>query len=760
MAGGNLENDEIQSVDDGSTSTDDEVSLRLPRAAHGPSFRFRQTEVPKLDLDGGKHGFATWLQRWEDYTELSGLDLESAEKQSKVMRFCLDDETLNIVQNAGLSEAQKRRPENIVQAIRNYIYGNVNIYMERENFVRRKQNSSESVKKYMVNLRELASSCDFCDEACKDKAIIAQLIRGLKDRTVVTELLKAEELSLDQAVRLARSHEQSKEETDLLERDSSIQAVNKEQAKRMIQKNDTERARECKSCGYSHKHRECPAINEQCRNCKKLGHFAKMCMSDRFEVEQEDQSNSLQMNVLNRNHQNPKAPKIKLSCFGKKNVMTEMLPDTGADMCAADRSFLKMIGVKASDLQKTDALPKAINGQKVSVLGKTVVNFQLRDKSSKEELYIFDTINCPVLSWMACIRLGIIHEDFPEPIQEYGKKPKAKNETIDENLHIDGLKQNHKRMMTRSRTRELPRMKESNVRKERPERPFQEVVVKLEEKDGQHFLIVVDCLTDWPEVFHFKNSINARELINVLRKLFCRTAVPDVIWNVQSNIFMSKRVQDYLRLWGIQHKANHPQLKEKVEEIIKSMRKVIDDVLMKGEVDERKLAQCLLQCRNKPERRDGISPAQKLLGHPIQVDLLVHWKDFDKLHQQRYGQAMMKARSSVENQKKFLDPSANSMQEIKAGQRVLVYSNISKTWDIPGRVVQKMYTDHDTIRYKVRTTVGSVITRNRRYIRESIPVSIVDMNGKCLQWDLDAQKMRKPARQKVRTKHLVEDEDW
>ena len=162
------------------------------------------------------------MQRWEDYAELSGLEFEPPEKQGKVMTFGLDDETLNIVKNSGVCEKQGRRPENIVQVLRNYIYGNVNIYMERETFARRKQASGESVKKYMVSLRELASSCDFCDEACKAKAIVAQMIRGLKDKSVVTELLKAEDLSLNHAIRMARSHEQTKEETEFLEGTSIV----------------------------------------------------------------------------------------------------------------------------------------------------------------------------------------------------------------------------------------------------------------------------------------------------------------------------------------------------------------------------------------------------------------------------------------------------------------------------------------------------------------------------------------------------------
>ena len=55
-----------------------------------------------------------------------------------------------------------------------------------------------------------------------DTLVAAQMIRGLKDKSVVTKLLKAEDLSLNHAIRMARSHEQTKEETEFLEGTSIV----------------------------------------------------------------------------------------------------------------------------------------------------------------------------------------------------------------------------------------------------------------------------------------------------------------------------------------------------------------------------------------------------------------------------------------------------------------------------------------------------------------------------------------------------------
>ena len=1326
-----------------------------------PAYQFKVGDIPKLSIECGKNGFTTWRERWYDYVDLSGLGLEEHEKQARVMRFCMDDETYDIVRNSGLEDDERGHPQLVLQVLQNYFFGTCNIFMERSAFQKRKQHAGESVKDYVIALRRMAAACEFCDEDCKKKAITTQLIEGTRDKEVVRELLKAKKLTMEDAVQIAKSYEQIKTESESIRENSNMQALDK----KLNQDGSSQKVLKCQQCGWSHKPDECPAKNQKCKRCERFGHFMKMCKTKNLK-KNENNSVERSMNRLNRNEDDPPAPKITVTCTGKISCNVDMLPDTGADMCAADKNFVEKIGLH-NMITSTGVCPKAINGEKVNVIGKVHALFQLKDKQSREEIFIFDHINCPVLSWMACKRLGLIPMSFPEPIDnphdhcqiknqinEIGKtdfpktdftkeslikefprvfdgvirmmpgetfkielkndaqpfcvntprnvplplKSKLKDELdlleeqgiiakqtkptpwcapivvapkknsekirlcidftklnkfvererymsntpaeavleiknsnffsvfdavkgyhqceldeesqdittfitpfgrykykrapygvksisehynrrmdecfhdlnnlakivddclihdetleehhknvrkflkkceekqvslnpdkmqvclkqvrfggydlcaegyslskditrsieefpspdsrktlrgyfglanqlaannvevgrvleplrgllttkndfiwtknhevafvkskkalvkpmlnayfdvqkstrlctdasrtglgfilqqkherwktvqtgsrfltdaesryavvelemlgvawavhkcryflsglhhfeivtdhsplvpilnshrldeienprlqrlrtrimgysltakhikgiendapdalsrsptdrrekceefgelepfekelapnpkqvlkinaasycknldeeqVDENLHMTELRikaandqeyidlrkvilegfPNHKgemkntlkkfwrikehltvddelilhgcrlfipynlraallnrmheahqgiiRMQARARLtfywpgidediehfvtgckhcqNWLPQhAKEPLIQKQRPTRPFQEVAMDFAEKDGLKFLIVVDCMTDWPDIFQFKNSTNANELIRTTRELFCRTAVPDTIWSDQGTNFMSESFQNFLKEWGVLHKTSsprHPQSNGKAEATVKSMKKIIEGAMQMHKINEDKLARALLQYRNTPTRRDGLSPAQKLFGHPIQDNMPIHRKAFDKLNPQGMEDAQKKADKNKSSQKRYYDQHVKTLDELDIGQSVAVYNNASNRWDILAVVMEKV----KERRYMVKTSAGKVLTRNRKFLRKRKQNMPDEIHEEIEQSSEDVPEYRKSTRQGTKTKRLVEDENW
>ena len=175
--------------------------------------------------------------------------------------------------------------------------------------------------------------------------------------------------------------------------------------------------------------------------------------------------------------------------------------------------------------------------------------------------------------------------------------------------------------------------REPLIQKPKPDRPFQKIAVDFCSYAGRHYLIVVDCYTDWPAIHPMDHDITAPKLITVLRQSFCHTAIPDILWSDGGPQFTCKKFKDFSQQWGFSHKTStphYPQSNGKIEATVKSMKKIIRSSWNGRFLDDDKFCRALLQYRNTPSRKDGTSPAQKLYGHPVQDILPAHCRSFSR----------------------------------------------------------------------------------------------------------------------------------
>ena len=84
--------------------------------------------------------------------------------------------------------------------------------MERRRLRRRMQQPGESFDDYLVSLRELVKTCNFCSAACSQKSIRDQIIEGLIDGDTVEHLLRQQDLTLDNAIAICRAQEAAKKQ--------------------------------------------------------------------------------------------------------------------------------------------------------------------------------------------------------------------------------------------------------------------------------------------------------------------------------------------------------------------------------------------------------------------------------------------------------------------------------------------------------------------------------------------------------------------
>jgi len=126
-------------------------------------------------------------------------------------------------------------------------------------------------------------------------------------------------------------------------------------------------------------------------------------------------------------------------------------------------------------------------------------------------------------------------------------------------------------------------------------------------------------------------DITVSHMVAGLTELFCKTAVPDVLWSDNGPQFTAKDFQTFAHQWGFHHQTStpyYPQRNGKAETAVKSMKKIIKIAWNGRFLDTNKLCRAFLQYRNSPSRKDGLSSAQKLYGHPIQDILPAHNRSF------------------------------------------------------------------------------------------------------------------------------------
>jgi len=415
-----------------------------------PIYTFRLSDLPKLDLqvDRGTD-FTAWRLQWDSYSQLSGLIRQPAEKQVQALSLCFSRETLVVVQNLGLTDEARNDVSQIIQALQRYVDGHVNETVERRTFRKRVQQQGETFDDFLISLRELAKTCKFCSDTCKEKSIRDQIIEGCSDGDTIEDLLQESDLSLAKAVTICRSREAAKRHrheihTTEMSGVAGVSAMHKPRQQQQMA------GPICQGCGYPvHQggRRQCPAYNQVCMSCHKVGHFAKVCRSRNPrpppsfshsaspQTQQADtQPGVIQskpgakaLHVSHDQHQlqlytmqeaiTEPAPTVTVdisSMTGTHSI--EVLPDSGADISAAGPEVLAKMGHHKDNILTSNITPRTVNGLSMTPLGRVPVTMQLGQVKYEDNLHIYPGISGALLSWRAAKALRILPSCYPLPI--------------------------------------------------------------------------------------------------------------------------------------------------------------------------------------------------------------------------------------------------------------------------------------------------------------------------------------------------------
>ncbi|XP_013147927.1 PREDICTED: uncharacterized protein K02A2.6-like [Papilio polytes] len=218
---------------------------------------------------------------------------------------------------------------------------------------------------------------------------------------------------------------------------------------------------------------------------------------------------------------------------------------------------------------------------------------------------------------------------------------------------------------------------------------------------GKTYLVVVDAMSKWVEVFHM-SGVSANYLIDRLNELFSRFGIPRQIVTDNGTQFTSKEFEYFNRYNGIEHiftSPYHPSSNGLAENAVKTLKRVIKKALQEKQDINRALWSFLLYYRNVEHCTTGESPALLLLGRQIRTRL-------DAVRPDREGHVRR----------------AQQRQQDAAGGASRTLDNADDVWYrqylkgekwLPGQVVQVLGSSN----YKVRNNDGEIVHRHIDQLR-------------------------------------------
>ena len=148
-----------------------------------------------------------------------------------------------------------------------------------------------------------------------------------------------------------------------------------------------------------------------------------------------------------------------------------------------------------------------------------------------------------------------------------------------------------------------------------PQYPWQVIASDLFELEGNHYLVVVDYFSRYPEVIRMTSTTSAA-VITALKSIFSRHGIPEIVRSDNGPQYASREFTAFAASYGFQlvtSSPRYPQSNGQAERTVKTVKTMLK------KADDRHLA--LLSYRATPFPWCGLSPAQLLMGRHIRTSL-------------------------------------------------------------------------------------------------------------------------------------------
>ncbi|XP_045122674.1 uncharacterized protein LOC123511117 [Portunus trituberculatus] len=387
---------------------------------------FSTAGLDKCDLDMSAADFRTWRRSLEDWIELNAVGKGDAARYIRLL--CAPE--LQKALDARYPKAQwdATSADEALENVSRLVLRTANQAVQWSNFFGVKQALGESVSDYFTKCSQMVLDCVFqcpdCDKDLSDFMLVRKLIAGLRDPALRREVfqchvklrdvdsLRSYCVAFEAAQRDAHAFPPNRH-PEAAASDASLGATSEDDVIAAAGPREA-RHRLCGYCGKRHQpgRASCPAADATCRACGKLGHFQAVCKGGRKPARKDAVASAVVATA--RITRQPKLQVLVSGPEGGPQHPTTAIADTGAQVCVAGPTLLKILGLAPRQLRGRAGL-RDLAGINLPTLGATTCHFSIPGHSTQQDVYFVKSVEKIYLSLDACRDLGLVHADFPQP---------------------------------------------------------------------------------------------------------------------------------------------------------------------------------------------------------------------------------------------------------------------------------------------------------------------------------------------------------
>ena len=526
-------------------------SVAQPTAAAAPvTVKITPAKAPQLTSDMTPQQFRKFKIDWAVFLELSNLPPDKHHAQI----YSNAEESVQTAIINKYPDFFLINNDELLDKLEVVVTQRSNPMVHRVHFFGLTQfDEKESIANFVGRLQTAAKDCSFSCPSCKsdisDSYIRDQLIIGLHNNVLQTDMLaKAETLQeLDKAISHAMSFEGAlRDQCKLVDkaevaasRMSSYKSRKKAPQKQMYNKDAAKyqpQSSKCVGCAGFHnipyrREEVCPAWGKRCNLCGLTNHVSKACKRGRnqpvyeFETEEDVTCEDANMSALiahlsfdnkgklfesfepdvieidaNVAPFSP-IPETRSTNNIPKHFRVSTLrvfPDSGASICLGGLKHLNILGLTKDHLIPCHKTVSTVGNFKMNCIGWLPVEFGVGGRTTKQALYICNNIQKIYFSKKACISVGLLPNHFPQQFQsdisknhmaQINQMPtvKTKNEHVKTSMSTpNNLPETCPKLPTRPATTPYPAIPENIPKlKQWLLREFKETAFSKVGKDGK-----------------------------------------------------------------------------------------------------------------------------------------------------------------------------------------------------------------------------------------------------------------------------------